>query len=99
EQFKNPGAPTITGAAATFATDRTIDRLAGRETQKLITRVGDEVLLGKFVPILAAAAEDADQPLGNDGAQGRSQQNPRLHIFFGLRLNVTPVSTSTGCPC
>ena len=74
QQFKNSGAPAIASAAAAFATDRAIDRLAGRKTQQPITRIGDEVLLGKFMPILAAAAEDADQPLGNDSALGRSQQ-------------------------
>ncbi len=47
--------------------------VTGGKTQKLITRIPDEVLRGKFVPVLAVA-EDTDQPLGDDGAQGRSQQ-------------------------
>lgn len=43
-----------------------IDCLTGRETQKPVAGIGDEVLLGEFVPFLAAAAEDTDQTLRND---------------------------------
>src|SRR5580698_3409456 len=74
QQFENPGTPAIAGAPTAIATDRTIDRLASRKTQKPITRIGDQVLFSQDISALAAAAEDADEPLGDDRAQRRPQK-------------------------
>src|ERR1700722_4539771 len=74
QQFKNSGAPAIAGAAAAFATRGAINRLAGRKTQKPITRIGDQILFSQDMLGLAAATEDADKPLRDDRAQRRAQK-------------------------
>ncbi len=69
-----PFATAVAGTAAAIAANGHVHRLADLQAECAVAGIGGQVFAAQLVRPLAAVAEHADQPLGDDAAQRRRQQ-------------------------
>ena len=74
KHFENTTAAAIADAAAALAARRLIDAIVGLETKRLIAGIGGDIGGCEDAFLLAAIAQDADQPLRDHRPQRRFEQ-------------------------